>query len=94
MLTQYNPDNGEDITLVLANGKTLKGEFFDGERIDPATLPKGKFRYQTRHNDNCDWSTPVTIRQGMIMVNFCGTVISDTNLDLKEETEIIDFNID
>ena len=94
MLTQYNPKNGRNITLSLANGKTIKGKFFDGERIDPATLPEGKFRYQTRHDDDSNWADPVTIRQGMIMVNFCGTVISDTNLDLKEETEITNYTLD
>jgi hypothetical protein len=66
-------------------------EFFDWIRVNPDTIPKGKHMYHTRHRDN-DWSSPVTIApEGKsILVNFCGTIVTDKKFDIKEETKIID----
>lgn len=65
-------------------------EFFDGIRIDPSTIPSGKHMYHTRHADN-DCCQPKTIApEGIpIVVNFCGTIVSDTPLDVKEETKLM-----
>ena len=65
-------------------------EFYDGVRIDPSTIPSGKHMYQTRHSDT-DLSRPLTIApEGVsIVVNFCGTIVSDTPLDVKEETKLM-----
>lgn len=93
MLYNYNPKEAERMTVTLSDGRELSGEFFDGMRINLNSIPKGKVWYQTRHNDDGDMATPVTIveRQG-ITVNFCGTIISDTDLELNEETDIVDVN--
>lgn len=93
MLYKYDPKDAQRMTLTLSDGRTISGEFFDGMRINLNTIPKGKVWYQTRHNDDGDMATPVTIveRQG-ITVNFCGTLISDTDLKLDAETDIEDVN--
>lgn len=91
MLYKYDPKDAQRMTLTLSDGRTISGEFFDGMRINLNTIPKGKVWYQTRHNDDGDMATPVTIveRQG-ITVNFCGTLISETDLRLEQETDIED----
>lgn len=66
-------------------------EWCDGVRLDMESIPQGKHAYQTRHADNGDWCTPVSIMpEGVnISVNFCGTIISDEDFELKEETDIM-----
>ena len=93
MLYKYNPNDAQKMTITLCDGRSITGEFFDGMRINLNSIPKGKIWYQTRHNDDGDMATPVTIveRQG-ITVNFCGTLISDTDLHLETETDIADVN--
>ena len=93
MLYRYNRKDAQKMTLTLSDGREISGEFFDGMRINLNSIPKGKIWYQTRHNDNGNMATPVTIveRQG-ITVNFCGTLISDTDLHLEAETDIEDVN--
>ena len=65
-------------------------EYFDGIRIDPQSLPKGKHMYHTRHSDN-DISQPVTIApEGTaVIVNFCGTIVTDQPLEVGEETKLM-----
>ena len=65
-------------------------EFFDGVRVNPDSIPEGKHMYHTRHADN-DWSQPVAIApEGKsIIVNFCGTIVTDQKFDLREETKIM-----
>lgn len=92
MLYPYNPAQAETMALTLSDGREITGEFFDGMRIDPETIPSGKHWYQTRHDDNGNWTDPVTILRGRIIVNFCGTLISDADLDLSTETDIIGVN--
>lgn len=93
MLYRYNRMDAQKMTLTLSDGREISGEFFDGMRINLNSIPKGKIWYQIRHNDDGDMATPVTIveRQG-ITVNFCGTLISDTDLHLDAETDIEDVN--
>ncbi|MCQ2151371.1 MAG: hypothetical protein MJY46_05875 [Bacteroidales bacterium] len=93
MLYKYNPKDAQKMTITLTDGRSITGEFFDGMRINLNSIPKGKIWYQTRHNDDGDMATPVTIveRQG-ITVNFCGTLISDMDLNLEKETEIEDVD--
>ena len=68
----------------------IKVEYFDGIRICPDNLPKGKHMYQTRHSDT-DISIPVSIApEGTyITVNFCGTIVSDEPLVVNEETKLM-----
>ena len=93
MLYKYNPNDAQKMIITLCDGRSITGEFFDGMRINLNSIPKGKIWYQTRHNDDGDMATPVTIveRQG-ITVNFCGTLISDADLHLEAETDIADVN--
>lgn len=65
-------------------------EFFDGMRLNPETLPKGKHMYHTRHSDT-DVTQPVAIApEGTpVIVNFCGTVVTDTPLKISEETKLM-----
>lgn len=94
MLNNYDPAQAEKMTVTLSDGREISGEFFDGMRIDPDTIPSEKTWYQTRHDDDGNWSDPVTIVRGRILVNFCGTLVSDADIDLKDETEIVNVNYD
>lgn len=65
-------------------------EWCEGAVIDNDTIPKGKHVYQTKHGDNGDWSKPITIlpEGENAVVNYCGTIISDEELPISEETPI------
>lgn len=79
MLYSYNEVKKWSQKVILFNGETqYKGELID-LRIDPDTIPKGKFWYHCRHDDNGDWCTPVTIEPN-VWVNFCGTFITDEEI--------------
>lgn len=88
MLYDYNEERkyAENAILTAEDGTEYKGEFID-LRIDPTTIPKGKYMYHCRHDDDGDWTTPVTIEKH-VLVNFCGTFIMDTEIDFKGETYI------
>lgn len=62
---------------------------FDGIRLDNNTIPCGLHSYQTRHSDT-DPSLPITVvpEGQVVMVNFCGTIVTDEPLDVSEETKI------
>ena len=66
-------------------------EFFDGMRIDPSTIPAGKHMYHTRHDDYGNICTPVAIApEGTgIVVNFCGTIVTDEALNVPDETKLM-----
>lgn len=65
-------------------------KYFDGIRVDAKTLSEGEHLYHTRHSDT-DLSQPVTIApEGVsIIVNFCGSIVSDKPLNVKEETKLM-----
>lgn len=88
MLYNYNEERkyAQNIVLTAEDGTEYKGEFID-LRIDPATIPKDKYVYHCRHDDDGDWTTPVTIEK-RVLVNFCGTLITETEIDFKGEKEI------
>ena len=90
MLYDFNKAYKERAFIVLEDGREVEGWFADGYRIDPKTLNEGLYWYQTRHGES-DWSTPLTIVQGGVMVNFCGTFICDVDLELNDETDIKEF---
>ena len=75
MLYDYRKESKSPMLLTLANGKTIEGEFID-LRIATETLPKGKLWYHIRHTDD-DWSEPASLKNGCVVVNFCGTFICD-----------------
>ena len=70
MLYDYRQESKTPMLLTLANGKTIEGEFID-LRIDTNTLPKGKLWYHIRHTDD-DWTEPASLKNGCVVVNFCG----------------------
>ena len=63
---------------------------FDGVRIEKDSVPQGLYSYHTRHSDNGDVSKPVTVvpEGQFVVVNFCGTIVSEVPLDISEETKI------
>jgi len=93
MLHNYNDEQHYKCQLdirIKRQKDTHEVEFFDGMRLKPETLPKGKHMYHTRHSDK-DMSQPVTITpEGVaITVNFCGTIVTDTPLQVNEETKLM-----
>lgn len=76
----------------------IEGEWFDGVHIDPETVPEGWHHYETRHSDYCDnLSLPASIRaingqNDMIVVNFCGTVLTREPIKLKSVEDGITRN--
>lgn len=82
MLYKYNEERNRSLNLVLVadndDNTEYIGELIDA-RIDPDTIPKGKFWYHCRHSDNGDWCTPVTIEPN-VFSNFCGTFITDREI--------------
>ena len=88
MLYDYRKESKSPMLLTLANGKTIEGEFID-LRIATETLPKGRLWYHIRHTDD-DWSEPASLKNGCVVVNFCGTFICDPIIDFPcgEELEI------
>lgn len=82
MLYNYNEAKkwSQKVILFEANEAETQyeGELID-VRINPDTIPKGKFWYHCRHNDEGDWCTPITI-EPRVLVNFCGTFITDKEI--------------
>jgi len=70
--------------------KFYRCEYYDGMRILYDSLPNGKYRYETRHPDN-DASYPVSIapEKKPVMVNFCGTIVSDIPIAISEEKRVM-----
>ena len=92
MLYDYRKESKSPMLLTLANGKTIEGEFID-LRIATETLPKGKLWYHIRHTDD-DWSEPASLKNGCVVVNFCGTFICDPIIAFPcgEELEITEWS--
>ena len=68
--------------------KKKKLEFeglFTDVRIDPSTIPEGRFMYCIRHSDN-DWGAPRTI-EPRVVVNFFGTVILDKEIEFPNPND-------
>lgn len=91
MLFNYNTERKYGMSITLTDGTEVKGEYLD-YRIDPNTIPEGKEWYQIRHDDE-DWSEPVSIKRGGIMINFLGTFICDhiKGMEDGEEKDIYDY---
>jgi len=83
---------GDPITLEIEGIGEVEGKWFDGTRINPTTIPSGKYAYQTRHGED-DWSAPISIAptRNDIRVNFCGTFVTDKALPIEEETDVLDY---
>lgn len=79
------PQNFNETFMELAILETEDGRVIPGlwteMRIDNDTIPEPFHKYSTRHGDNNDWTTPVTIENHSIMVNFCGEFITAEVLD-------------
>ncbi len=72
--------------------KYYRCEFYDGMRIAFQSIPQGKYRYETRHPD-IDLSYPVSIAPlgKPIIVNFCGTIVSDMPIAVSGEKRIMEI---
>ena len=72
--------------------KYYRCEYYDGIRILDTSIPEGKHRYETRHSDN-DIAIPVAIapKSKLVIVNFCGTIVSDTPVSVSEEKHIMEI---
>lgn len=93
MLKNYidNLDNKCMLEIRLRRQKDFcKVEYFDGIRLNPDTLPDGKHMYHTRHSED-DISQPVAIaKEGTsVIVNYCGTIVTDKPLKVEEETRLM-----
>lgn len=68
----------------------LTVDYHDGVRVDPATLKPGQHLYHTRHSDT-DLAQPRTIlpEGRAVIVNFCGSIVTDKPLDITEETKLM-----
>ncbi len=71
--------------------KYYRCEYYEGMRILFDSIPQGKHRYETRHSDT-DICIPVSIKpEGMpVIVNFCGTIVSDIPIAISEETKVME----
>ena len=90
MLCDFNKVCKERAFIVLEDGREVEGWFANGCRIDPKTLNEGLYWYQIR-DDEDDLFAPLTIVQGSVMVDFCGTFVCDVDLELDNETDIREF---
>ena len=80
----YNQKDVFDMTLVNDETKEVyEGKYID-MRLDMSTIPEGKYGYNCRHDDDCDWVTPVTIERGNVIVNFAGVFIVDQEIKFPE----------
>ena len=52
-------------------------------RIDPETVPEGIFKYDVRHDDDCQ-GIPCELAR-YVMVNHWGTVLTNKEIDLGED---------
>ncbi len=78
----------ETLTIRLKRQKTFHFvEYHDGLRV---TAPAGRHAYQTRHSDT-DVCLPATILpEGQdCIVNFCGTIVTATPLNVPQETKLM-----
>ena len=84
MLHNYKKEikYAQHLVAIDEDGHKYEGEFID-LRIDPETIPEGKYWYHCRHDDDGDWCTPVTI-EPKVIVNFCGTLITDEPIKFPE----------
>ena len=93
------PINVNETTLVKA---TLFGDkivHVSDDRIQLDSLPEGWYRYETRHGDENDWATPVTIEHH-VLVNWCNTIISqeaivpetDKFIEIDEDDLLIEYD--
>ena len=67
--------------MIVVRVKGIDCQFTD-IRIDRNTVPEGKFMYEVGADDDCG-DEPARVKKG-ILVNFFGTLISDTELPLDE----------
>ena len=82
------PQNFNETFMELAVLETEDGRVIPGlwteMRIDNDTIPEPFHKYSTRHSDESDWATPVTVENHPITVNFCGEFITTEVLDFGE----------
>jgi len=91
MFYDYEPSKACKLEIRLKRQKEVRTiQFFDGMRLNKDTIPDGLHAYHTRHSDT-DCTQPVTIApEGVgILVNFCGTIVSEEKIEVSEETKLM-----
>lgn len=87
-------DYAEQMGIQLSgSGDMTSGELFDGMRLHPDSIPPGKHLYWMRHDEG-DVGTPVSISPKCILVDFYGSFVTDVELPISEETDIIDYGFE
>lgn len=71
--------NTESYELVTIFGHPV---IFSNLRLDRSTVPNGLYMYEIRHDDDCQ-GDPVQVAK-WIMVNFWGTILTDTPIELED----------
>jgi len=72
--------------------KYYRCEYYDGMRISFDSIPLGKHRYETRHSDdNVTYPVSIAIEGIPVIVNFCGTIVSDVPIRLDDEKQVMEI---
>lgn len=90
-MEKYNKKDGTPFSLDLPGGRVINGEFFDGVRLDPASIPSGKKLLHLCHADD-DWSAPASVSPNPILVNFCGSFVVSSDVNIDKETDVEDYS--
>ena len=93
----YNEIKNDLQTLtIIVEGKEYQGQFSD-VRFDTTTIPCNLHAFDLRHDD-FDWGTPVSVKNGSVMVNYFGTFLCENEIsvipDTGEEYDLDDYDFD
>lgn len=93
----YNEIKNDLQTLtIIVEGKEYQGQFSD-VRFDITTIPCNLHAFDLRHDD-FDWGTPVSVKNGSVMVNYFGTFLCENEIsvipDTGEEYDLDDYDFD
>lgn len=90
-LVNYNNVKFAKFNAYRKRFRTLKHAYngeFTNVRIDPTTVPEGKFLYHTRHaDDDLFFRRPVTIELPHVVVNFAGSFITDKEIEFPNKDD-------
>ena len=81
MLMRYDEEHFQDVEV--CGIRCL----FSDVRIDRATVPEGKYKYEVAGDDESGFD-PARVQKG-VMINFWGTLISDEPLPIDERGHVL-----
>ena len=95
-LTYNEIKNDLQSLTIIIEGKEYQGQFSD-VRFDTTTIPSNLHAFDLRHDD-FDWGTPVSVKNGCVMVNYFGTFLCENVIsvipDTGEEYDLDDYDFD